>query len=831
MWRPPRLYQGGYCRPGVPSAEPTVRFPSTSGNMGAVPPPAALTVPNAVGFNSMVKNLERQKEEEYAALMSSGGTSAHSKRGPRKKNIYDDEYLEKDSDGDDELAYQPAPESPTGAKVPGKEDNDEEEDPLDAFMAGVEKQAREDKIASVKKDQERSAQVESGIETDEDKKKGLGRTDIDDEDMQESYFKFLEERKANAPEEEEIYEYDEDGNIIWTWKKVIDPLTAIDHSSIQYAPFNKNFYQEHEQIKAMSALKVFEIRNRLNLKVAGLNPPKPVSAFAHFGFDEALMNVIRKSEYEHPTAIQAQSIPAALSGRDVLGIAKTGSGKTVAYLWPAIVHIMDQPTLEPGDGPIALIVVPTRELAIQVYQEAKRFCKVYNIAVICAYGGGSKWEQQNALKEGGELVVATPGRIIDLVKIEATNFNRVTFLVFDEADRMFDMGFEAQVKSISDHIRPDRQCLMFSATFKSKVERLARDALVDPVRIVQGEVGEANEDVVQIVEVVPNVDAKWRWLLQQLVQFLSNGKVLIFVTRKQNAEEVAQRLRTKDFSLVLLHGDMLQVERNEKLLAFRKKTALMVATDVAARGLDIPEIRTVINFDLARDIDTHVHRIGRTGRAGEKGFAYTLVTEADKEMAGHLVRNLESVNQQVPDALLQLALKSSWFRSSRGSGPQAGGPKRLGLGYKPRTRPGIGVVESGGGQTKETAKALACEGRSEPKKRGPLDVAKSADGSTNRLKAMKAAYKTCLKTSFKASSNDEWAASRSAPTDPTPEWKRKLEEAAAAIQSEIAHTPSNDNDNTNHSSKNAYISNSNSQQQWDSQGGPTFGSKKRSRWQ
>uniref|UniRef100_A0A0M3HJC1 Helicase ATP-binding domain-containing protein n=1 Tax=Ascaris lumbricoides TaxID=6252 RepID=A0A0M3HJC1_ASCLU len=136
-----------------------------------------------------------------------------------------------------------------------------------------------------------------------------------------------------------------------------------------------------------------------------------------------------------------QSVPAALSGRDVLGIAKTGSGKTVAYLWPAIVHIMDQPQLKEGEGPIALIVVPTRELAIQVYQEAKRFCKVYNIAVVCAYGGGSKWEQQNALKEGAELVVATPGRIIDLVKIEATNFTRVTFLVFDEADRMFDMGF------------------------------------------------------------------------------------------------------------------------------------------------------------------------------------------------------------------------------------------------------------------------------------------------------------------------------------------------------------------------------------------------------
>uniref|UniRef100_A0A183E9M7 RNA helicase n=1 Tax=Gongylonema pulchrum TaxID=637853 RepID=A0A183E9M7_9BILA len=419
--------------------------------------------------------------------------------------------LEKESDDDDEMVYQPAHGSP-GAKASssGEDGEDEEDDPLDAFMAGVNKQAVQDKAESIRKDKERSLKMDK---EEDEKNKGLGRADIDEEDMQESYFRFVEERKANAAEEEEIYEYDEDGNIIWTWKKVIDPLEAVDHAAMNYPSFNKNFYHEHEQIKSMTAIKVYELRNNLNIKVAGLNPPKPVTAFAHFGMDEPLMNVIRKSEYEHPTPIQAQSIPAALSGRDVLGIAKTGSGKTMAYIWPAIVHIMDQPDLKDGDGPIALIVVPTRELALQVlyfvlfctcvfsvsipaalsgrdvlgiaktgsgktmayiwpaivhimdqpdlkdgdgpialivvptrelalqvYQEAKRYCKVYNISVVCAYGGGSKWEQQNALREGAELVIATPGRIIDLVKINATNFMRVTFLVFDEADRMFDMG-------------------------------------------------------------------------------------------------------------------------------------------------------------------------------------------------------------------------------------------------------------------------------------------------------------------------------------------------------------------------------------------------------
>uniref|UniRef100_A0A1I8EU04 RNA helicase n=1 Tax=Wuchereria bancrofti TaxID=6293 RepID=A0A1I8EU04_WUCBA len=794
--------------------EPTVRFPTAAGFMGAVPPPAQLTIPNAaaVASDAVTKDLERKKEEQYDALMSNGGKSTTGKPEPRKKKIYDDEYLEKDSD--DELEYQPVPGSPGANAVSASDDanDDEEEDPLDAFMAGVDKQAKQDKAESERKDKERCVKIEKGATLEEDKDKGLGRADIDDEDMQESYFKFMEEHKTNTLEDE-IYEYDEDGNIIWTWKKVIDPLQSIDHTTVEYAPFNKNFYHEHEQIKSMTSIKVFELRNSLNLKVAGFNPPKPVTAFAHFGFDEALMNVIRKSEYEHPTPIQSQSIPAALSGRDVLGIAKTGSGKTVAYLWPAIVHIMDQPDLKEGDGPISLVIVPTRELALQVYQEAKRYCKVYNINVVCAYGGGNKWEQQNALTEGAELVIATPGRIIDLVKINATNFTRVTFLVFDEADRMFDMGFEAQVQSISDHIRPDRQCLMFSATFKSKVEKLAREALTDPVRIVQGEVGEANSDVIQTIEVLENADAKWQWLLNHLVKFSSVGKVLVFVTKKIHAEDVANRLRMKDFKPILLHGDMLQAERNEKLQAFRKDANILVATDVAARGLDIPEIKTVINFDLARDIDTHVHRIGRTGRAGQKGCAYTLVQESDKEMAGHLVRNLESVNQIVPEPLLQLAMKSSWFRNSRERGtnrPQ----QRLGLGYKPKTK--NPRTDTG---TTSIARALNFE-EGQKKATNVLDMAKATDGSTNRLQAMKAAFKSSFSSTFRPSSSDEWAASRAPATDPTPEWKRKLEEAAEAVNRQVVASI-----NSGFATREESCRKNTSTDDC-----PTFGSKKRSRW-
>lgn len=336
-------------------------------------------------------------------------------------------------------------------------------------------------------------------------------------------------------------EYDEDGNPVANAvprKREIDPLPPVDHSEIEYAPFEKNFYTPHEEIAALGSQAAAELRRTLGVHVSGALVPHPVTSFAHFNFDEPLMKSIRKSEYTQPTAIQSQSIPAALNGRDVIGIAKTGSGKTAAFIWPMLVHVMDQRELQPGDGPIGLILAPTRELSLQIYNEAKKFGRVYNVQVVCCYGGGSKYEQSKALETGAEIVVATPGRMIDMVKMKATNLRRVTFLVLDEADRMFNMGFEPQVRSICNHVRPDRQTLLFSATFKKRIEKLARDVLTDPVRIVQGDLGEANSDITQHMVVFQEVAEKWPFLLQRLVEFLSAGSVLIFVTKKLDAEQV-----------------------------------------------------------------------------------------------------------------------------------------------------------------------------------------------------------------------------------------------------------------------------------------------------
>lgn len=432
-----------------------------------------------------------------------------------------------------------------------------------------------------------------------------------------------------------------------------------------------------------------------------------------------------------------------MSGRDLIGIAVTGSGKTAAFLWPLIVHILDQPPLKPGDGIIGLILAPTRELSIQIYNEAKKFAKVYNIQVVCCYGGGNKYEQSKALEVGAEICVATPGRMIDMVKMKATNLERCSFLVLDEADKMFMLGFEPQVRSICNHVNPLRQTMLFSATFKKRIEKLARDVLVDPVRIVQGDIGEANQDITQHAIVFAKPEHKWNWLLTKLVSLLSEGSVLVFATKKLEAERVAADLKVKEFDCLLLHGDIEQAERNKVITAFKRRECdILVATDVASRGLDIPHIKNVINYDMARDIDTHTHRIGRTARGGEKGTAFTLVTDKDKEMVGHLVRNLEMANQYVPDDLMDLAMQSSWFRKSRfkgGKGKTIGGGAGLGF----RERPSFG-----GGASSSFTKSMS----SGDSGKG----ASGAGGGTNRLEALKNAFKSQYNSQFKVSTDKTW---------------------------------------------------------------------------
>lgn len=409
----------------------------------------------------------------------------------------------------------------------------------------------------------------------------------------------------------------------------------------------------------MSEQDVAEYRRSLAIRVSGFDISRPVKSFEDCGFSTQVMNAIAKQGYEKPTPIQCQAFPIVLSGRDIIGIAKTGSGKTASFVLPMIVHIMDQPELEREEGPIGVICAPTRELAHQIYLEAKKFSKSHGIRVSAVYGGMSKLDQFKELKAGCEIVVATPGRLIDMLKMKALNMSRATYLVLDEADRMFDLGFEPQIRSIVGQIRPDRQTLLFSATMPRRVEKLAREILSDPIRVTVGEVGMANEDITQVVDVIISDSAKMPWLLERLPGMIDNGDVLVFASKKATVDEIETQLVQRGFKVAALHGDKDQASRMETLQKFKSGTYhVLIATDVAARGLDIKSIKSVVNFDIARDMDMHVHRIGRTGRAGDKdGTAYTLITLKEARFAGELVNSLIAAGQNVSVELMDLAMK------------------------------------------------------------------------------------------------------------------------------------------------------------------------------
>ncbi|OIV95357.1 hypothetical protein TanjilG_07513 [Lupinus angustifolius] len=558
---------------------------------------------------------------------------------------------------------------------------DGEIDPLDAFMEGIHEEMKvAPRPKEIEKVEDRFNDEEDPMESFLKAKKDLGLTLASDA-LHAGYDSDEEVYAAAKAVDAGLVEYDSDDNPIVIDKKKIEPIPALDHSSIDYEPFNKDFYEESPSILGMTEQDVNEYRKSLAIRVSGFVVPKPLKTFDDCGFSTQIMSAIRKQGYEKPTSIQCQALPVVLSGRDIIGIAKTGSGKTAAFVLPMIVHIMDQPELQKEEGPIGVICAPTRELAHQIFLEAKKFAKSYGIRVSAVYGGMSKLEQIKELKAGCEIVVATPGRLIDMLKLKAFTMTRATYLVLDEADRMFDLGFEPQIRSIVGQIRPDRQTSLFSATMPRKVEKLAREILTDPIRVTVGEVGMANEDITQVVHVIPSDSEKLPWLLEKLPEMIDQGDTLVFASKKATVDEIESQLALRGFKVAALHGDKDQASRMDILQKFKSGTYhVLIATDVAARGLDIKSIKSVVNFDIAKDMDMHVHRIGRTGRAGDKdGVAYTLITQKEARFAGELVNSLIAAGQNVSVELMDLAMKDGRFRSKRDAG-KGGGKKGRGRG-------------------------------------------------------------------------------------------------------------------------------------------------------
>merc|ERR1712110_701369 len=378
-----------------------------------------------------------------------------------------------------------------------------------------------------------------------------------------------------------------------------------------------------------------------------------------------------------PTPIQSQGWALALTGQDMVGIAQTGSGKTLGYLLPGIIHVNHQPYLERGDGPIVLVLAPTRELAQQIQEVAQEFGRTSRIKNTCVFGGAPKGPQLRDLEHGCEIVIATPGRLIDFLEMGKTNLRRCTYLCLDEADRMLDMGFEPQIRKIVEQIRPDRQVLMWSATWPKEVRKLAEDFLHDYVHINIGAHSlHANHDILQIVDVCDEhqKEQKLSRLLDEIGAEQTN-KILIFVETKRKADELTRLMRRDGYPAMCIHGDKQQKERDWVLGEFKQgATMILVATDVAARGLDVDDVKFVINYDYPNNSEDYIHRIGRTGRKGRTGTAYTLFTPNNGAKARDLVEVLTEAKQVVNPKLLELAQCGGGFggRSRYGGGGRGG---------------------------------------------------------------------------------------------------------------------------------------------------------------
>lgn len=339
------------------------------------------------------------------------------------------------------------------------------------------------------------------------------------------------------------------------------------------------------------------------------------------------------------------------------------SGKTLGYMLPAITHIENQSCIKRGDGPIVLVLAPTRELAQQIQSVANEFGDPEIIRSTCLYGGASRLSQMTDLERGCEIVIATPGRLLDLLECKALNLHRCSYLVMDEADRMLDMGFEPQIRRILTQVRPDRQTLMWSATWPREVRQLAKEFLGDYVQLTVGSLElAANHSIRQIVRICANHEKmdELRKILAKIYKRDKENekisKVLIFVRTRKTVDLVAQYIQKCGGRCVSLHGDKSQMQRDFTLRNFREGRAnFLVATDVAARGLDVSDIKYVINYDYPNDSEDYIHRIGRTGRSGKRGTAYTLFTRDDARLAADLIAVMREAEQPVENNLLALA--------------------------------------------------------------------------------------------------------------------------------------------------------------------------------
>jgi ATP-dependent RNA helicase DDX5/DBP2 len=456
--------------------------------------------------------------------------------------------------------------------------------------------------------------------------------------------------------------------------------------------------------------------------------PKPFRLFTDAPFSDKVQQSFKVAGFARPTAIQSQAWPIALQNKDMICVAKTGSGKTCGFLLPAFHQHLQSTERKIGTAkPMLLVLAPTRELAVQILEEAQKFGRLIGIRSICCFGGSPKYAQIQALSRGVECIIATPGRLNDLIEMRKADLSQVKYLVLDEADRMLDMGFEPQIRSIIAKLPAARQSMLFSATWPKEIQNLAHDFLKDPVQINVGEVNVlvANKDITQIISMCGE-DDKFDKLTAILKGLTDEGeekakesstnvnpnggkqhaKLIVFVAKKVSCNQLANRLWDSGFAVDSLHGDREQWERTKVMTAFKAgQLRMLIATDVAARGLDVKDVGVLVNYDMpmgVNGVEDYVHRIGRTGRAGNKGEAHTFFTQGDRKCATKLVEVLKKSDQVIPPELEAMARPrfggGGYGGRGGGRGRGRGGGRGGGRGYGGGGGSGRGYMGGGGGR-------------------------------------------------------------------------------------------------------------------------------------
>ena len=408
--------------------------------------------------------------------------------------------------------------------------------------------------------------------------------------------------------------------------------------------------------------------------------------FDEFDFEDEVLDALDAMRFEKCTPIQEQTLQPLMEGRDLIGVAQTGTGKTAAYLLPVLNRLCRGEY--PEDAINCIIMAPTRELAQQIDRQLEGFTYFMNVSSVAVYGGndGQRYEQElRGMAKGADIIVATPGRLISHITLGNIDLSRVSFFILDEADRMLDMGFYNDIMTIAKQLPKERQTMLFSATMPAEIRKLASDLLTDPLQVTLA-LAKPADGITQQAYICH--EGQKLGIINSIFDKESSERVILFASRKTKVKEIARTIRKHGFNVGEMHSDLTQAERDEIMFQYKsRKIDMIVATDILARGIDIDDIRIVINYDVPRDCDDYIHRIGRTARAGTKGRAITFVSQEDQEFFKRIEEFIEQdvPKMEVPAELGEAPAYEPKKKEKKGGSKGRGGKGRNGKGAKKQT--------------------------------------------------------------------------------------------------------------------------------------------------